>query len=66
MTIAERGSMGLHCADCHLGYARLYLVIGDKGKARENVTKVKEMIGKTGYHRRDGEVKEIEEQLSTK
>jgi len=63
MTIAERGSMGLHRADCHLGYARLYLDMGEKGKARENLVKAKEMIGKMGYHRRDKEVKEIEEQL---
>jgi tetratricopeptide (TPR) repeat protein len=60
MTIAERGEMGLHKADCHLGYARLYLVIVDKEKAREELAVAKEMIGKMGYHRRDGEVKELE------
>ncbi|MBE9571429.1 MAG: TIR domain-containing protein [Proteobacteria bacterium] len=63
MTIAERGEMGLHRADCHLGYSRLYLVMGDKRKAREHFAKAKEMIVKMGYHRRDGEVEEIEEQL---
>lgn len=63
MTIAERGSMGLHKADCHLGYARLYLAIGDKEKSRENLEKAIEMIEKMGYHRRDKELKEIEEQL---
>ncbi len=62
-TIAERGEMGLHKADCRLGYARLYLALGDKEKAREELAAAKEMIGKMGYHRRDGEVKELEERL---
>jgi tetratricopeptide (TPR) repeat protein len=30
MTIAERGEMGLHQADCHLEYARLYLAMRDR------------------------------------
>jgi len=38
----------------------------DKEKAREHFTKPEEMIGKKGYQRRDGEVKELEEQLSKK
>ncbi|MFZ3169884.1 MAG: hypothetical protein WA130_19905 [Candidatus Methanoperedens sp.] len=63
MTIAERGEMGLHKADCRLGYARLYLAMRDKDKAREELAIAKEMIGKMGYHRRDGEVKELEGQL---
>lgn len=62
-TIAERGEMGLHKADCRLGYARLYLAAGDKEKAREALAIAKEMIGKMGYHRRDGEVREMEKQL---
>lgn len=63
MTIAERGEMGLHQADCRLGYARLFLVMGDKEKAREALAIAKGMIGKMGYHRRDGEVEELEERL---
>jgi tetratricopeptide (TPR) repeat protein len=62
-TIAERGEMGLHKADCRLGYSRLYLAMGKKDKTREELATAKEMIGKMGYHRRDKEVKEIEEQL---
>lgn len=62
-TIAERGEMGLYKADCCLGYARLYFAIGDKEKAREELAIAKEMIGKMGYHRRDGEVEELEKQL---
>jgi len=60
MTIAERGEMGLHKADCRLGYARLYLAMGNKEKARGELAIAKEMIRKMGYHRRDGEVKELE------
>ena len=63
MTVAERGEMGLHKADCHLGYARLFLKMGNKEKAREALAIAKEMIRKMGYHRRDGEVKELEERL---
>jgi tetratricopeptide (TPR) repeat protein len=60
MTIAERGEMGLHQADCHLEYARLYLAIGDKEKAREHLAIAKKMIKQMGYHRRDNEVEELE------
>jgi len=63
MTIAERGEMGLHQADCHLEYARLYLAMGDKEEAREHLATAREMIGKMGYHRRDGEVEELEAML---
>ena len=63
MTIAERGGMGLHRADCHLEYTRLYLAMGDEGKALENLDIAKEMIEDMGYHRRDKDVQEIEEQL---
>lgn len=62
-TIATRGGMGLHLADCHLEYARLYLAKGEKAKARENWVIAKEKIEKMGYHRRDKEVQELEEQL---
>jgi len=63
MSIAERGDMGLHQADCHLEYARLYLAMGDKDKSREHLATAKEMIGWMGYHRRDGEVEELEAML---
>lgn len=58
--------MGLHQADCRLGYARLFLAMGDKEKAREELVIAKEMIGKMGYHRRDGEVEAIENKLKEK
>ena len=63
-TIATRGGMGLHLADCHLEYARLYLAKGEKDKARENWNIAKEKIETMGYHRRDKEVQELEEQLA--
>jgi tetratricopeptide (TPR) repeat protein len=63
MTIAERGEMGLHQADCHLGYARLYLAMGEKEDARRCLDIAREMVEKMGYHRRDKDILEIEEQL---
>jgi tetratricopeptide (TPR) repeat protein len=62
-TIATRGGMGLYLADCHLEYTRLYLAKGDKPKAREHWQIAKDSIEKMGYHRRDKEVQELEEQL---
>ncbi len=55
--------MGLYEADCHLGYARLFIAQGEKEKARESWVKAKEMIERIGYHRRDKHVEEIERLL---
>ncbi len=63
MSIAERGGMGLYQADAYLGYARLYLATGDKDSARESLRKARKMVKHMGYHRRDGEVEELEAQL---
>ena len=63
ITIAERGEMRLHQADAHLEYARLYVAMGEKPKAREHWVKAKEMVGEMGYHRRDKEVAALGEQL---
>jgi tetratricopeptide (TPR) repeat protein len=63
MTIAERGEMGLHQADCHLECARLYRAMKDEDKAREHLAIAREMIEQMGYHRRDHEVKELESML---
>ena len=73
-SIASRGGMGLHLADCHLEYARLGRwqawtthpgASPSKGDedAWEHLKTAKEMIEKMGYHRRDKEVEELEEQL---
>jgi len=63
MAIAKRGQMGLHQADAHLEFARLYLAMGEEAEAREHLATAKEMIGRMGYHRRDGDVAELEERL---
>ncbi len=63
MAIAERGQMGLHQASAHLEYARLYFAMDDTPEAREHLARAKEMVGPMGYHRRDGEVAELEERL---
>jgi len=63
-TIAERGEMRLHLCDCHLESARLSLATGDHATARKAWETAKAMIEEMGYHRRDGEVAEIEAQLN--
>jgi tetratricopeptide (TPR) repeat protein len=63
MGIAKRGSMGLHEADCHLEYARLYLAQDEKERAGESWEKAREMIKRMGYHRRDRDVEEIGREL---
>ena len=64
LAIAERGEMGLHQADSHLEYARLHLATDERDKARESLATAKKMIGDMGYHRRDGEVEELERELA--
>jgi tetratricopeptide (TPR) repeat protein len=76
--ISTRGGMGLHLADCHLGYARLKIraersrsaegKTTDDGQqtmneAREHLRIAKEMIDRMGYHRRDKEVEELRAQI---
>ena len=63
MKIATRSGMRLHEADGHLEYARLHLAMGDKDKARVSLADGKAIVEDTGYGRRDGAVKELEEQL---
>ncbi|MFC1718952.1 TIR domain-containing protein [Candidatus Poribacteria bacterium] len=60
MTIATRGGMRLHEADCHLGYARLYLAMGSKEKARESLDVAKGMVENMGYGRRRKDIEELE------
>jgi tetratricopeptide (TPR) repeat protein len=63
LTIATRGGMRLHEADCHLESARLYLARGEQEQARESLSKARAMVEEMGYHRRDGEVAALEELL---
>jgi nucleoside phosphorylase/tetratricopeptide (TPR) repeat protein len=66
LRIATRGGMGLHLADYHLESARLHLAQGNRDKAREHWEAAREMVERMGYHRRDKEVDEIEQQLRSK
>lgn len=63
MSIVVRGGMRLYQADCHLECARLHLACGEKEQSRQSLTKAKAMIEGMGYHRRDGEVAELEGEL---
>jgi tetratricopeptide (TPR) repeat protein len=63
MTIAKRGEMGLHQADCHLEYARLYMAMDKNEDARRCLDTAREMVDAMGYHRRDKDILEIEERL---
>lgn len=63
MTICTRGEMRLYEADCHLGYARLYLAMDEKAKAWEHHSIAKEVIEEMGYHRRGKEIQDLEEKL---
>jgi tetratricopeptide (TPR) repeat protein len=65
LSIATRGGMRLHEADCHLEYARLHLACGEKEKARHSLAQAKEMIEDMGYYRRDGDVAELERALES-
>jgi hypothetical protein len=61
--LAERSQMGLHLADCHLEAARLCLATGEREEAREHWATAKAMVERMGYHRRDGEVAALKEEL---
>lgn len=64
MTIATRGGMRLREADCHLEQARLHLATGNVDEARKSHEIAKKMVDEMGYHRRDKEVEELDEQLA--
>jgi tetratricopeptide (TPR) repeat protein len=59
ISIANWDGMALHQADCHLEYARLYLAMDDKAKARQSFSAATRIVETTGYHRRDGELELI-------
>jgi tetratricopeptide (TPR) repeat protein len=63
-TIAERGEMRLHLADCHLERARLCLALGDRDTARQSHATAQKMVARMGYHRRDAELVELEAELT--
>jgi hypothetical protein len=55
--------MRLFEADAHLEYARLHLTMGDKDKAHTALAAGKAIVEETGYRRRDGAIKQLEDQL---
>ena len=61
MTRDPAGPMKLFVTDCHLGYARLALAEKQADVARAELAKARALIEETGYHRRDGELAELEE-----
>jgi len=64
MRIAERGGMRLFQCDAHLGYAHLALAEGKPDTAREHLESARALVSACGYHRRDGEVEELEKALA--
>ena len=70
LDIAEPSGMKLHLTDYHLEMARLCLAMkppnpqrGSLDDAREHLEKAAQLVEETGYHRRDGEVRVLREQL---
>jgi len=61
--IARRGDMRLHLTDFHLESARLALAESNPATARDHLTKARQLVHETGYHRRDPDLAEIAAQL---
>jgi tetratricopeptide (TPR) repeat protein len=60
LTLATRSGFRLHEADAHLGLARLSLAEGDCAAARRYLDRARRIIDTTAYHRRDGELAELD------
>lgn len=63
VTIATRCGFRLHECDAHLGYARLAVAEDNQAKAGEHLEKARKIVDETGYHRRDGEVEQIQQNI---
>ena len=61
--IARRGEMRLYQTDCHLEWTRLHLARNEPDAARDRLDKARTLVNETGYHRRDRDLAEIEQQL---
>jgi tetratricopeptide (TPR) repeat protein len=59
LTLTTRCGLRLHEADAHLGLARLALAEGDPASAGAHLALARKIIEATGYHRRDGELREL-------
>jgi tetratricopeptide (TPR) repeat protein len=62
-SISKRSVMRLCQVDCHLAYTHLHIASGEIEKARNNIAVAKELIERTGYHRRDKDIAELEKML---
>ena len=58
--------MRLHLTDYHLESARLALALHDATQARAHYDAARKLIDETGYHRRDGELQELADELEGK
>jgi hypothetical protein len=63
MRIATRCGMRLHECDAHLEYARLEIKQGQPDAARVHLEAAEALVNACGYHRRDGEVAALKEEL---
>lgn len=61
--LSVSSGMRLHECDAYLEQARLYLAQGRKDEALPHVQSARKLIEDTGYHRRDGALKELQERV---
>ena len=62
--LCTRGGLRLLLADTHLEWSRLHLAAGDDAAARPCLEKARELVNRCGYHRRTGEVADLEGTLA--
>jgi tetratricopeptide (TPR) repeat protein len=60
LDICVRCELRLLEADTHLGYARLHLAAGNSAAVRASLDRARTLIERTGYHRRDRDLAELE------
>jgi tetratricopeptide (TPR) repeat protein len=63
LDLSTRCEFRLHECDAHLGLTRLALAEGDPARAQTHLEKARTLIQQTGYHRRDGELADLESKL---
>ena len=63
MRFAKRSGMRLDNCDAHFDYARLEIKQGQHDKARLHLEKAAKLVEDCGYHRRDGDVAALKEEL---
>ena len=66
LKVAEPSGMLLHLTDYHLVYAGYGVERGDRTAAKGHLDTARDLIARTGYHRRDEELKGLEGSLLDK